>query len=62
MKKDTKRVGIPTGIIKQHAEKCICVRLFFKKKNDLQFDLLIVNSWPWLFFITIKMINQFLAH
>lgn len=41
MKKDTKRVGIPTGIIKQHAEKMymcsiFCVWFFFKKKKDLQ--------------------------
>lgn len=62
MKKDTKRVGIPTGIIKQHAEKMYKCSTFFKEKNDLQFDLLFVNSWPWLFFIRIRMINQFLAH
>lgn len=50
MKKDTKRVGIPTGIIKQHAEKMyICVRYFFlRKKKDLQFDLLFVNNWLFL--------------
>lgn len=38
MKKDTKRVGIPTGIIKQHAEKMFmcsifCVCFFLRKKK-----------------------------
>lgn len=28
MKKDTKRVGIPTGIIKQHAEKMYMCSIF----------------------------------
>lgn len=49
MKKDTKRVGIPTGIIKQHAEKMyMCSIFFLRKKRDLQFDLLFVNNWLFL--------------
>lgn len=54
MKKDTKRVGIPTGIIKQHVEKMymcsvFCVWFFFKKKKKrFTMCLLFVHNWLFL--------------